>query len=154
MLAGIWRSLYQKGRGVMPDMPDPDRLREAVNSFLVASSEKRSDQPDMPYVEIMGPSLDDVAFVLDAARFLLSVLDEGSRVVVEAPCEHGELEPHGWVCGEHDTDEKCPRRNCEAYLDFGDHCPQLHRKGDACWSASACGGGSRRQMFPNEGVVR
>src|SRR5690554_5122667 len=123
--------------------PDFDRLRKAVNCFLVASNVKRSDQPDMRYVEIMGPSLDDVASVLEAARFPLSLAESGGRLVVEQPCEHDALEPHDWVCGAHDTDEKCPRRNCEAYLDFGEHCPQLHRNGDACWSASACGGGSR-----------
>lgn len=88
---------------MMPDMPDPERLRKAVNSFLVASSEKRSDQPDMPYVEIMGPSLDDVAFVLDAARFLLSVLDEGGRLEVVVPCER-----EGGIIHERADGSECP----------------------------------------------
>lgn len=88
--------------------------------------------------------------VVEAADFLLSVLDDGGKLVVERDCPHGALEPHGWVCGEHDSDEKCPRQNCEAYLDFGDHCARLHRDDDACWSASACGGGSRRRVFPRD----
>jgi hypothetical protein len=32
--------------------------------------------------------------ILDAARFLLSVLDEGGRLVAEAPCEHGSAVRH------------------------------------------------------------
>lgn len=32
--------------------------------------------------------------ILDAARFLLSLLDEGGRLVVETPCEHGVFNPH------------------------------------------------------------
>jgi hypothetical protein len=94
------------------------------------------------------PEYDDA--ISDALDWLLSVLDEGGRLVVEKPCEHGALEPHGWVCGAHDWDEKCSRQNCEAHLDFGDHCAWLHRNDDACWSASACPGGSRRVVWPTD----
>lgn len=40
----------------------------------------------------------------DAASFLLSLLDEGGRLVVEQPCEHGD-----WAKWPHYTDEgECP----------------------------------------------
>ena len=42
--------------------------------------------------------------VVEAADFLLSVLDEGGRLVAEAPCEHGD-----WAKWPHYTDEgECP----------------------------------------------
>ena len=70
--------------------------------------------------------------ILDAARFLLSVLDEGGRLVVEAPCEHGVFHDScdQLVCG-HDhllTDGWYPDARAE------------------CW----CPGGSRRQVWPND----
>jgi hypothetical protein len=55
-------------------MVDRTRLKKAVKRFLVASDMHRSDQPNTPYVKIMGPSVDDVEAVLVAAR-----------AVVEAP---------------------------------------------------------------------
>lgn len=103
--------------------PDLDRLRKVVSRFLVASSLKRSDQRHTPYVKIMGPSVDDVAYVLDAARFLLSLLDEGGRLIVETHCEHGELEEH-YLC---DSDMT------------------LH---DARTFTCVCPGGSRMQVWP------
>lgn len=112
--------------------PDLDRLRKVVSRFLVASSLKRSDQPYTPYVKILGPSVDDVAVVLDAARFLLSLVDEGGRLVVEAPCEHGVFHDScdQLVCG-HDhllTDGWYPDARAE------------------CW----CPGGSRRVVWPTD----
>jgi len=64
---------------MMPDMPNLEQLRQTVKVGCTC----------VP---------------CDAARFLLSVLDEGGRLVVEAPCEHGVFNPHydggsGLGCG-------------------------------------------------------
>lgn len=126
--------------------PDLEQLRESVRRM---GPNWVDTDPNFKASWWSIPDRDFQPFA-DAARFLLSVVESGGRLVVEQPCEHGALEPHGWVCGEHDTDEKCPRQNCGAYLDFGEHCPQLHRNDDACWSAPACGGGSRRVVWPKE----
>jgi hypothetical protein len=61
-----------------------DQLRRAVRRFLVASHMKRSDQPNTPYVKIMGPSVDDVEKVLAAARSYLAILEQRLPVFAES----------------------------------------------------------------------
>lgn len=130
----------------MSEFPSIEKLREAVSSEGRVVDQLCDSFSNHTWVRLN--LVNPIRLAFSAARFLLSVVESGGRLVVEAPCEHGALEPHGWVCGEHDTDETCPRQNCEAYLDFGNHCAGLHRDDDACWSAWACGGGSRRRVFP------
>lgn len=94
----------------MPDMPDIDRLREELSDCS-----------------------DGDCLTCDTARFLLSLVDEGGRLVVEVPCEHGvvhdDCDQLISVCGH----ELCSRG---WYIDA--------RPG--CW----CPGGSRRVVWPEE----
>ena len=62
-----------------------------------------------------GHSLHDTDFgaldtILDAARFLLSLLDEGGRLVVETPCPDGLMERH-------------PTRRLSTGVGIGGWCP-------------------------------
>jgi hypothetical protein len=115
----------------VPDVPDLDRLEKVVNRFLVASSLIRSDQPDTPYVKIMGPSVDDVAFVLDAARFLLSLAGSGGRLVVEQPCSHGFVRSH--------LKELCLELDHSGLSGRAAHHPQC-----------SCPGGTRTVVWPTD----
>ena len=96
----------------MPDMPDPERpwIWDADNAWTREQYRSAGQYLVVP----------------------LSVLDEGGRLVVEAPCEHGVFHDScdQLVCG-HDhllTDGWYPDAKAE------------------CW----CPGGSRRQVWPND----
>ncbi len=47
---------------------DSERLLDAIDHCLVVSEITKTATPDMPYVTIMGPTVDDVATVVEAAR--------------------------------------------------------------------------------------
>jgi hypothetical protein len=76
--------------------PDLERLREAQG------------KPIWPRY----PSEDQMRWILahaDAIDFLLSLFDEGGRLVVETPCEHGTTWTH-WELGEPSACEEGSRR--------------------------------------------
>ncbi len=98
--------------------PDLDRLREAQG------------KPIWPRYPSEGERRWLMAHV-DALDFLLSLLDEGGRLVVEQPCEHGVFHDDcdQLVCGH----ERC---GDGWYLDARAE----------CW----CPGGSRRVVWPTD----
>lgn len=104
----------------MVEPPNIEQLRESVRRM---GPNWVDTDPNFKASWWSIPDRDFQSFA-DAARFLLSLLDEGGRLVVEQPCEHGELEEHS-TCGRgepHDPDN------------FSCVCP----------------GGSRRVVWPKE----
>lgn len=65
----------------MPDMPDLDRLREAVGTVAA-----HVDSGDHVWTEAV--------VMAEALAPLLSLAGSGGRLVVEQPCEHGVFNPH------------------------------------------------------------
>lgn len=61
----------------MPDMPDLDRLREAVGTVAA-----HVDSGDHVWTEAV--------VMAEALAPLLSLAGSGGRLVVETPCEHGD----------------------------------------------------------------
>jgi len=107
--------------------PNIDQLRESVSRMGPHWVETD------PNFEVSWWSIPDRDFQVfaDAARFLLSLVGEGGRVVVETPCEHGVV---------HDD---CDQLVCGHEL-CSDGWYINARPG--CW----CPGGSRRVVWPEE----
>ena len=85
----------------MADMPDLEQLRESVWRLMGPSWVETDPNFVVSWWSI--PDRDFQPFA-DAARFLLSVVESGGRLVVEQPCGHGVFNPHydggsGLGCG-------------------------------------------------------
>lgn len=86
----------------MSEFPNIEKLREAVSSEGRVVDHLCDSFSNHTWVRLNLVSPIRRAF--GAARFLLSLLDEGGRLVVEQPCEHGD-----WDEWPHYTDEgECP----------------------------------------------
>lgn len=73
----------------MSEFPNIEKLREAVSSEGRVVDHLCDSFSNHTWVRLN--LVNPIRRAFGAARFLLSLLDEGGRLVVEAPCEHGEL---------------------------------------------------------------
>jgi hypothetical protein len=101
-------------------MVDRTRTEKAAKRFLVASDMHRSDQPNTPYVKIMGPSVDDVEAVLAAARAVVEAPEvewcETHSAVVHPPPGVDDLRCDVWVIAIYDGWE--PKDSCRMVRKF------------------------------------
>ena len=76
----------------MSEFPNIEKLREAVSSEGRVVDHLCDSFSNHTWVRLN--LVNPIRRAFGAARFLLSLLDEGGRLVVEAPCEHGIHDVH------------------------------------------------------------